>query len=167
MFLSGHQDIWDWKEYNFRCWYLVFNVVGWVLFSLVCSSLVLRRVWCQLVAFRKTLWDVDRWDHWRFQEKYVSGCWDLRFRNGGDGAGVMVLHKREEIWVFHQDLLSKSPGNGRWEWGEGRAESSEWDWRMNLEERREKWESILSLLASLGGVVCEFPGSTYWSWGLG
>lgn len=56
---------------------------------------------------RKSLWNPDRDSHRGFLVKCVPMYWELTFRNRdgleGDFEGV---YRRNEIRVFHQDVLS-------------------------------------------------------------
>lgn len=55
---------------------------------------------------KKFSWSLDRFGHWGFQLKSVSGYWELTSRNGDGLEGGEGVHRREKIRVFHQELLS-------------------------------------------------------------
>ena len=52
------------------------------IYFLVCFSLLFLGKCGAHVSLEKIFWGPERYGHWVFQEKCVSGYWDLIFRNG-------------------------------------------------------------------------------------
>lgn len=78
--------------------------IWWEFCFLACVSLWLLRELGRFIYTVET--------KLQYQIRYVHELWVLRVRNAYVLDSIEGLQKREESKVFHQDLLSQSPGNG-------------------------------------------------------
>lgn len=147
----------DSDQFNSRYWYLILSLLGCWFFPQGCFPV------CFFLGGGKTVVALFC-PAGKFYGILISvATWNSREKNISIAEGK-VFHRREDINVFHQDLLS-SLGMGE-KVSREFLQSCGWDWTTEESKNLKLVNMLIDLLASLAGIVCGLPENLCWSWSL-